>query len=64
MSLLNHLQFQPIDSSMDDIPDEHRPQDDEITLDSQIDDDSLENYWEKVVGDIHEDPDWFQFADE
>jgi len=64
MSLLNHLQFQPIDASGDDIPDEHRPQDDDITLDGQLDDDSLENYWEKVVDDIHEDPDWFTFADE
>jgi len=64
MSLLNHLQFQPIDSSSDDIPDEHRPQNDDITLDGQVDDDSLENYWEKVVEDIHQDPDWFLFADE
>jgi len=63
MSLLNYLQFQEIDSSSDDIPNAHLPQDD-ISLDDQIDDDSLENFWEKVVQDIHDDPDWFSFADE
>ena len=63
MSLLNYLQFQEIDESSDDIPDQHRPQDD-ILLEEQIDEDSLENFWKQVEQDIHEDPDWFLFADE
>ncbi|NCQ53865.1 hypothetical protein COV88_01765 [Candidatus Saccharibacteria bacterium CG11_big_fil_rev_8_21_14_0_20_41_19] len=63
MSLLKYLQFQEIDSSSDDIPDTHRQQDD-ILLDESVDEGSLEQFWEQVVQDIHDDPDWFTFADE
>jgi len=62
MSLLNYLEFQEIDESPDDIPDDHRPQDD-IVLDEQLDEGSLESFWEQVVQDIHEDPEWFTFVD-
>lgn len=60
MSLLNYLQFQQIDQSVDDIPVEHRPQDD-ISLDDPVDESSLEGYWDQVVQDIHKDPEWFSF---
>ncbi|MEI6850621.1 MAG: hypothetical protein WCK26_01485 [Candidatus Saccharibacteria bacterium] len=63
MSELNYLQFQEIDSSTEDISDKHR-QEDDINLNEQIDENSLESYWEKVVQDIHKDPDWFTFSDE
>ena len=63
MSLLNYLRFQEIDSSKEDIPDQHRQQDD-IMLDEPVDEGSLENFWEQVVQDIHKDPDWFSFTDE
>jgi len=63
MSELNYLQFQPIDPSSDDIAYEHRRQD-EIVLGDDIDENSLELYWDKVVQDIHQDPDWFTFDDE
>jgi hypothetical protein len=63
MSLLNYLQFQKIDQSSDDISDEHRPQDD-IALDEPVDEASLEKFWEQVVEDIHEDPEWFSFDNE
>jgi hypothetical protein len=63
MSLLKYLQFQEIDASTDDIADTHRVQDD-ISLDEQVDEDSLEKFWDQVVDDIHHDPDWFTFADE
>lgn len=62
MSLLNFLQFQEIDSSSDDMADGHRTQDD-IMLDEQIDEGSLEIFWEQVVEDIHKDPEWFTFSD-
>ena len=62
MSLLNYLQFQQIDSSYDDVSDSHREQDD-FNLDEQLDESQLENFWEQVVRDIHEDPEWFSFAD-
>lgn len=63
MSLLNYLQFQEIDSSSDDIPFSHRQQDD-IFLDEPFDENSLENFWDQVVQDIRDDPEWFSFADE
>lgn len=63
MSLLNYLEFQEIDSSADDISDAHSQHDD-IILTEQIDENSLDKYWESVVDDIHHDPEWFTFADE
>ncbi|MEI6053766.1 MAG: hypothetical protein WCQ49_00160 [Candidatus Saccharibacteria bacterium] len=60
MSLLNYLQPQKIDDLADEFYD-HRLSDDNIELDDQIDEVSLENFWDKVVEDIHEDPEWFSF---
>lgn len=65
MSLLNYLQLQEIDDFPDDeAVDFRRPSDDDISLDEQLDEMSLENYWSQVVDDIHEDPEWSTFADE
>ncbi len=64
MSELNYLQFQPIDPAGDDISDAHSKKDDDITLNEQINEDELDNYWDQVVADIHQDPEWFTFADE
>jgi len=61
MSLLNFLRLQEIDSSFDDVSDESRLRDDDIELNDQFDEDSLESYWDQVVQDIHEDPEWFNF---
>jgi hypothetical protein len=63
MSELNYLQFQPIDPSSDDISEQHRHQDD-IVLSEDLDENLLEKYWEQVVDDIHQDPDWFTFDNE
>ena len=62
MSLLNFLRLQEIDSSFDDVSDESRLRDDDIELNDQFDEDSLESYWDQVVQDIHEDPEWFNFS--
>jgi hypothetical protein len=64
MSLLKFLQFQPIDpaSDQDEINDDHKIRQ-EIKLDEQLDDEDLEKYWDNVVKDIHEDPEWFTFSD-
>lgn len=62
MSLLNYLQPQKIDDSADEFYD-GRMTDDRIELNDQIDEDSLERFWDKVVDDIHKDPDWFMFDD-
>lgn len=37
-------------------------QDELFLLDEQLDEDELEQYWEKVVEDIHADPDWYNFC--
>ena len=63
MSLFNYLQFQKIDESSDDVFDANRKQDESISLDEQIDENSLEQFWDKVVSDIHDDPEWFRFSD-
>lgn len=59
MPLLNYLQFQPIDR-FTDIPIEHSCLDD-IDLDEAVGDLRLEKFWDQVVHDIHEDPEWFSF---
>ena len=63
MSLLNYLEFQKIDESSDGVFDEYQKQDESIILDEQIDENSLEQFWDKVVSDIHDDPEWFKFSD-
>lgn len=63
MSLLNYLKFQKIDQSSDDISADHLIQDD-IFLNEPVDETSLEKFWDQVVRDIHEDPEWFSFDNE
>lgn len=65
MPLLNYIQFQPIDplSDDDEITAEHQQRQD-IDLDEQLDEVSLETFWAQVVEDIHEDPEWFTFSDD
>ena len=64
MSLFNYLQFQKLDDPADDARIDERMRDDSIKLDEQIDEDSLEKFWDKVVTDIHDDPSWFTFDNE
>lgn len=65
MSLLNYLQFQPIDpsSDRDEITPEHQIVQ-EIDLDEQIDEGQLEQFWNDVEQDIEKDPEWFNFSNE
>lgn len=65
MSLLNYLQFQPIDpsSDRDEITSEHRIVQ-EIDLNEQIDEGQLEQFWNQVEQDIEQDPEWFNFSNE
>lgn len=63
MSLLNYLQFQPIDaSSENDDPSSNDQMREKINLEEQIDEPQLEAFWDQVVQDIHEDPEWFNFS--
>jgi len=63
MSLLNHLQLQQIDGLSDDASDDYSPEDN-ILLEDRVDEKSLEGFWDEVSKDIHQDPEWFSFADE
>jgi hypothetical protein len=58
MSLLNYLTPQKATASIRDLRD-----DDTFLLDDQIDEDSLELFWEQVSADIHADPEWYNFSD-
>jgi len=65
MSLLNYLQFQPIDSSDDnstELPPEHRMSE-KLDLKENIDENELDAFWDEVEKDIHNDPEWFNFSD-
>lgn len=60
MSEPSYLNLQNIDLSFDDASNDRSHQDD-IVLGDDIDENTLVKYWEKVVKDIHQDPDWFTF---
>ncbi len=62
MSIFDHLQLQEIDDSSANKSGTSDP-DDEIRLNEQLDENSLDAYWDKVVNDIHKDPQWFTFDD-
>ncbi len=57
MSLLNYLGSKQAVEAV-----QSARQDELFLLDEQLDEDELEQYWEKVVADIHADPDWYNFC--
>lgn len=65
MSLLKNLQSQDIDSGQEDRPVSHRHhKEDDINLNEPVDEASFDAFWDRVVEDIHKDPQWFTFSDE
>lgn len=60
MTLLPFLRLQPIDDDDVETPDI----DDTITLKEEINEADLDAFWNQVMHDIHEDPDWFKFESE
>jgi len=64
MPELKYIQFQPIDpkSDRDEIDENHRVHQD-LDLSQDIDEGSLEAFWNKVEEDIQNDPEWFNFAE-
>ena len=60
MSLLHYFQSQKIDDFTDDLTDNNLV-DDKIELNEQIDESSLEKYWDNVAKDISKDPEWYTF---
>lgn len=65
MSILNNLQYQPIQSDLPDDADFNAPStDDTISLSGDVDERELEQFWDHVVEDVEHDPDWFTFSEE
>lgn len=57
MSLLQFLQLQPIDSQDDPALDDavQLTQDDTIDLSSDIDEETLDKNWERIITDMHQE---------
>ncbi len=63
MSLLHFLQLQPVEDDESSELDTYA-QDESITLQELPEDEErLEQFWESVSADIHQDPEWFNFAE-
>ena len=65
MSILNYLQLQPVDpqddgtiSALDDYA-----QDDTIDLNEDIDEQALDEAWDKIENDFKSDPEKLNFSD-
>lgn len=58
MSLQNYLNSKKTSESIEELR-----KDELFTLDEQIDEESLEKFWDQVVEDIHSDPEWYNFTD-
>jgi hypothetical protein len=63
MSLLNCLEFQSIGSN-DNVPAGHGRNSDDIDLDEEIDEDTLNAKWDMIIDDVRKDPQWFTFDNE
>lgn len=68
MSLFNnpHLAFQPVDPLADGLGDDivaEQNETERIELTEQLDG-SLAQRWDEILTDVHQDPDWFTFADD
>lgn len=60
------LAFQPVDPLGDGLGDEiaHEQRESEaILLEEQLDD-QLASKWDEILNDVHQDPDWFDFAND
>jgi hypothetical protein len=67
MSLLQYLKLQPLEPNDDgtsNSPLDDYAQDDNITLDDDLDEKALEEAWSSIVKDIEQDPEWFNFSDQ
>lgn len=66
MSILNYLQLQPVDPTDDGTisPFDQYDQDETIDLTEDIDDSVLEQAWDTVINDFHEDPEKLTFSNE
>ena len=66
MNFINKLELQPEDLNSDNINLDKLPShknDDIFDLKEQIDENELDNFWDEVEKDIHNDPEWFNFSE-
>jgi len=66
MNFINKLELQPEDLNSDNINLDKLPShknDDIFDLKEQIDENELDNFWDEVEKDIHNDPEWFTFSE-
>jgi len=64
MSLLHFLQLQPVEPDNQASELDQYAEDETITLEEHPDEERLEQFWNSVSDDIHNDPSWFTFADD
>lgn len=66
MSLFHHISFQqtdPLGGGLREDIEHEQLEAEAITLDAP-DGDQLADSWEKIVGDVKKDPDWFDFTED
>lgn len=66
MNFIKNLELQPDEIETNNMEDKKLPSqknDDNFDLKEQIDENELDNFWNEVVKDIHNDPEWFNFSD-
>lgn len=66
MSLFHHISFQqtdPLGGGLREDIEYEQLEAEAITLDAP-DGDQLADSWEKIVGDVKKDPDWFDFTED
>ena len=66
MSLFHHISFSqtdPLGGGLREEIEHERNEAESITLDAP-DGDQLADSWEKIVGDVKKDPDWFDFTED
>jgi len=66
MSIFQYLQLQPVDPKDDGtISDlDEYVHDETIDLEDEIDEQTLDAEWQKVIDDLHSDPDKIEFSNE
>lgn len=66
MSIFNYLELQPLEPTEDGTVSEldTYDQDETIDLNEDIDEKTLDQVWDRVLKDFHEDPDKLNFSKE
>jgi hypothetical protein len=66
MPLFHHISLPPVDPLADGLDEDiqHEQLEPEAITLTDISEDELNEYWNSVEADIHNDPEWFHFSDE